>query len=132
MSEDPYVYAVEVFEFRATLTEETDRGCALMAAAYLDDQLECLLRRTLVDDNTAIDDLLRSAGALGSFSARIELCYALGLLPGQARRDLHLIRKIRNDFGHVAKPLAFEEPGICQGRSKTRPHRRSKNRRGSR
>ena len=83
-----------------------------MAAAYLDDQLEGLLRQALVDDKAAIDDLLRSSGALGSFSARIELCCALGLLPRQARRELHLIRKIRNDFAHVAKPLAFEEPGI--------------------
>jgi DNA-binding MltR family transcriptional regulator len=112
MSEEPYAYAVEVFEFRTTLTGETDRGCALMAAAYLDDQLERLIRRTLIDDTAAIDDLLRSSGAVGSFSARIELCYALGCLPIQARRELHLIRKIRNEFGHVAKPLTFEASQI--------------------
>jgi|SRR5271157_2819684 len=112
MSQDPYLYADEVFEFRSSLTEETDRGCALMAAAYLADQLERLLRRALVDDEDAVDELLRPLGPLGSFSGRIELCYALGLLPTDARRDLHLIRKIRNDFSHVAKTLTFDEPGI--------------------
>jgi DNA-binding MltR family transcriptional regulator len=83
-----------------------------MAAAYLADQLERLLRQTFVDDKTAIDELFRPLAPLGSYSSRIELCYALGLLPGQAKRDLHLIRKIRNDFGHVAKTLTFDEPGI--------------------
>ena len=102
----------EVFEFRHSLSEETDRGCALMAAAYLADQLERLLRRTFVDDETAIEELFRPLGPLGSFSGRIEMCYALGLLSDETRRDLNLIRKIRNDFGHVAKTLTFDEPGI--------------------
>jgi hypothetical protein len=52
-------------------------------------------------------------GPLGSFSARIELCYALGLSPKQVRRDLILIRKIRNDFAHQAKTLTFDDPGIA-------------------
>jgi DNA-binding MltR family transcriptional regulator len=112
MTEDPFQHVDEVFEFRHSLNEETDRGCALMAAAYLADQLEVLLRRTFVDDRDVIDELLRPLGPLGSFSGRIEICYALGLLPNQTRRDLHLIRKIRNDFGHVAKILTFAEPAI--------------------
>ncbi len=29
------------------------------------------------------------------------------------RRDLHLIRKIRNDFGHVASPIDFTQPAIA-------------------
>jgi hypothetical protein len=33
----------EVLEFRSSLTGETDRGCALTAAAYLGDELEKLL-----------------------------------------------------------------------------------------
>ncbi len=33
----------EVLEFRSSLTGETDRGCALTAAAYLSDELEKLL-----------------------------------------------------------------------------------------
>ena len=32
----PLDRVAEVFEFRRSLTPETDRGCALMAAAYLD------------------------------------------------------------------------------------------------
>jgi hypothetical protein len=39
--------AKEVFAFRSSLNQETDRGCALMAAAYLDTELEWLLKGIL-------------------------------------------------------------------------------------
>ena len=103
----------EVMEFRAGLRGETDRGCALMAAAFLDDQLGRLLRSVLVDDAKAVDELVGPSGALGAFSSRIEACYALGLLPPLARRDLHLIRKVRNEFAHTLSPRTFEEPSIA-------------------
>jgi DNA-binding MltR family transcriptional regulator len=103
----------EVFEFRKTLTPETDRGCALMAAAYLDSQLEDLLISHFVDDPAAVEELLGQSKPLGSFSSRIDMAYALGLIGLKARRDLHLIRKIRNLFGHDHKPLSFDEPKIA-------------------
>jgi DNA-binding MltR family transcriptional regulator len=80
-----------------------------MAAAYLDDQLDSLLRKMLVDDHSVAEALFQASGPLGAFAARIDLAFALGLLGKQARRDLHLIRRIRNDFGHVARPLSFED-----------------------
>jgi hypothetical protein len=40
----------EVAKCRDTLNPETDRGCALMAAAYLDSQLELLLRKSFIPD----------------------------------------------------------------------------------
>src|SRR5262245_33803219 len=113
MPDTDFPFLEEVSEFRSSLTPETDRGCALMAAAYLSNQLVRLLRATLVEDEDVIDELFRHLGPLGSFSGCIEMCYALGLLPSEVRRDLHLIRKIRNDFGHVARTLTFEDPGIA-------------------
>jgi DNA-binding MltR family transcriptional regulator len=103
----------EVFEFRKTLTPETDRGCALMAAAYLDSQLEDLLTLHFVDDPAVVEELLGQSKPLGSFSSRIDMAYVLGLIGPKARRDLHLIRKIRNLFGHEHKPLFFDEPKIA-------------------
>jgi hypothetical protein len=43
MAEDPFRYLDEVLPFRSSLPQETDRGCALMAAAYLDDQAEAFI-----------------------------------------------------------------------------------------
>lgn len=102
----------EVIQFRGSLTSESDRGCALMAASYLDGELEKLLRDYLVPDTQVANSLFRSDGALGSFGSRIDLAYLLGLIGVSARRDLHLIRKMRNEFGHIAKPISFDDEAM--------------------
>ena len=53
--------------------------------------------------------LFEGHGAFAIFSARIDTAYLLGLLPSSARLDLHLVRKIRNDFAHLASPLGFDD-----------------------
>jgi len=103
----------EVLAFRHELTSESDRGCALMAAAYLDDQLGLLLKSRFVDDSKVSKELFDHIAPLGTFSARVDMAYMLGLLSSTARRDLHLIRKIRNSFGHTAAPMTFEQPSIA-------------------
>ena len=103
----------EVLAFRTTLDPETDRGCALMASAYLDSQIEKLLDRCFIEDDVTVKEMLGQSKPLGTFSARIDMSYLLGRISEQARRDLHLIRKIRNDFGHDPKPLDFTSSKIA-------------------
>jgi len=103
----------EVLRFRDLLGSETDRGCALTAAAYLDAELQSLLRNYLVDDADVAEHLFAPDRPLGSFAGRIDLAYMLGLIPRLAARDLHLIRKIRNDFAHEPWNVSFETPVIA-------------------
>src|SRR6266496_728857 len=103
----------EVREFRTALSAESDRGCALMGASYLDFQLERLLRARLVDDSKVVDHLIGLDRPLSTFSVRIDTVYLLGLLGPDARRDLHLIRKIRNGFGHSTEALTFDHQTIA-------------------
>ena len=102
----------DVAEFRLSLTEESDRGCALMAGAFLDSELEALLRSAMVANEDVADEILGQSRPAGTFSARIDLAYLLGLIDPVTRRDLHLIRKIRNDFGHLHRPIAFDDDAI--------------------
>lgn len=101
-----------VFKFLSSLAPETDRGCALMAAAFLDHSLLELLKKNLVKNKRLIDKLTGPNQPLGSFSTRIDFAYALGLIEKSVHRDLNLIRKIRNDFAHVPEPIGFEEGSI--------------------
>lgn len=103
---------VEVIDFRLSLHQETDRGSALMAAAFLDDRLRGLLAKRLVNDKKIADRSFDFNGPLGSFSSRIDFSYLLGLIPNNARRDLHLIRAIRNKFAHTAAIINFDHPLI--------------------
>jgi DNA-binding MltR family transcriptional regulator len=104
---------VEVLAFRRELSHESDRGMALFATAHLDDRLGTVLRAFLVDDTTVAEPLFNGTAAFATFSARIDVSYLLGLIPVAARRDLHLIRKIRNDFAHGTSVLRFEEGAIA-------------------
>ena len=113
MNEDLLPKFDEVQAFRDTLDAETDRGCALMSAAYLDSQLEELIRASLVDDSKIADEFLSQSKPLASFSSRIDLAFLLGRIGKMVHRDLHLIRKIRNDFGHTSTPLDFTHPPIA-------------------
>lgn len=99
--------------FHRALTMETDRGCALYAAAYLDQALSDLLYVTLVESKSMQADLFEGTAPLASFSSRITLAYYLGKLSPSMRRELNLIRKIRNDFAHSADNLTFETENLA-------------------
>lgn len=92
--------------------KESDRGAVLICAAWLDDALALLLRNRLVDDTATVDKLFGFDQPLGTFSSKITMAYCLGLIDEQMRKDLDTIRGIRNDFGHVRKPLSFEDQSI--------------------
>jgi DNA-binding MltR family transcriptional regulator len=99
--------------FRLTLSPETDRGCALMAAAYLDSRLGEWLALYFVDDPKVANKLLSQEGPLSTFSSRIELAYLLGLLSPRESQALNLIRKIRNEFAHIPEPTSFGHQKIA-------------------
>jgi DNA-binding MltR family transcriptional regulator len=101
-----------VIEFRESLTPETDRGCGVAAPAFIDEELKFLLQSVLADDDKLIEQAFSQSGPLASFSARIDFGFLMGLLSRVAWRDLHIIRKVRNDFAHSAKPLSFDDDAI--------------------
>lgn len=114
--------AQEIMDFRTSITEETARGSVLMSAAFLDDRLKGLLKARLVNNNTIVAPVFDFNGALGTFSSRINFSYLLGLLPVNARTDLHNIRGIRNIFAHSALPLKFEDAAVSKLCNKLKFH----------
>jgi DNA-binding MltR family transcriptional regulator len=102
----------DIMAFRTSITAETDRGAALMSAAYLDDKVKELIENRLVQDKKTLRRAFQFNGPLGTFSSRIDFAYLLGILPKNACRDLHTIREIRNQFAHHAAPLSYEDNEI--------------------
>ena len=62
------------------LNEERDLAVILIATSFLDACLKSLLEQCLLESGVT-EKLLSHSGALGAFSARADLCYALGLIP---------------------------------------------------
>ena len=106
--------AEQVFAFRQTLSPESDRGCAMMAGAFLDARLKLLIEGSLIDEPKLKKQFLSFNGPAGTFSSRIDYAYLTSLIPKSVHSDLHLIRKIRNEFGHRMEPIDFATPEISQ------------------
>ncbi len=106
--------AMDFIVFRRELTKESDRGCALLAVAYLDSLLEKVLRKILCGSNNHLDSLFDFNGPLGTFSGKILLTYSLGFFSKHHLDDIQKIRKIRNEFGHSTNIISFDDPKIAE------------------
>lgn len=111
--EDAGINVRDALKLRTVLTKETDRGCALMSAAFLDDQLKKLIGAFLVDDKKVSGKLFNGYSPLATFSSRIDMAYVLGLISKETRLNLTLLRKIRNDFAHIAEDISFDTENIA-------------------
>jgi DNA-binding MltR family transcriptional regulator len=106
-------------ELMLTLTKEfqgeTDRAAAVLSSAYLDHLLGQLIAASMAVEYDKVDKLLYQDGhgPLGTFSARIDTAYCLGLISKDERSDLHSIRNIRNDFAHKLTGLTFDYQTIA-------------------
>lgn len=108
----PTLASLDLRKFLETLRTETDRGCAVLASTFLDASLEEYFRSRLVAQPPA--RLFEDGGPLGTFFARVELAFALGMLSDDERTDLHLVRGIRNSFAHDEDySLTFGTPSIA-------------------
>jgi DNA-binding MltR family transcriptional regulator len=101
----------EANQVQDLVAKETDVGGVLIITSYIDSCLERVLRSTLKKGNT-LDNLLKSGGALSTFSSRCDLCYVLGLISKEFYNDLKKISEIRNTFAHHHLTANFENEKV--------------------
>jgi len=97
---------------------ESDRAAAVLAGAYMDNILQQLIYRFLIDDQKRVSSLFKGMGPLASFFARIEVAYALGLLTIEEHEDIHIIRRIRNHFAHHIDGPKFADKSVISSASR--------------
>lgn len=95
------------------LNKESDRGKVLIGATMLDELLLRSLQAFLIGGKSALKLTDGFNAPLGTFSARIEAAFAMGLLSEAEHRELNIIRKIRNEFAHTIE-ITFENPALKQ------------------
>ena len=108
LPEKEFIRVQEFIDFRKMFSQESDRGSALMSAAFIDDKLGQLIESNMVDNKKAREIIFDNSGALGTFSGKINIAYLMGLIPKKINDDIQLIRKIRNDFAHNASYVTFD------------------------
>jgi hypothetical protein len=93
--------------------EKNDRVTAISLCGLLDGCLKCAIWSALPNKAVALR-LFEDRALLESFGAKITMGHALGLYGNQTRRNLDILREIRNLFAHDITPLAFVTPEIAQ------------------
>ena len=90
----------EFTDFMDEFNKERDRGAALNAAAVIDEWLQNILEAFLANNKSAKDLVNGFNAPLGTFSSKAVAAHPLGLIQDNEFREINLIRKIRNEFGH--------------------------------
>ncbi|MCH7518243.1 MAG: hypothetical protein IH964_04365 [Candidatus Dadabacteria bacterium] len=94
------------------LEGESDRAAAIVGASLLENLLESIFRKAMID-HKEVKNILKPYGPLGTFKAKIDLSFLLGLFPhAKIYQDLNNIREIRNYFAHGHKELSFAHNSI--------------------
>jgi hypothetical protein len=106
------------FEYMTILMREfrsqSDRVVAILTGSYLEALLKDLLTAKVKMEPDLVESLLFKN--LQSFRYKIDTVYSrkVGLITEDERRDLHKIRKIRNQFAHRFVDLSFDSNDIRQ------------------
>ena len=107
-----YPSAIDRFNRLArTFRTESDRATAILSVEYINELLQVLLSRVLVR-HALTDTLFTTYAPLSTFASKIDVGFALGLYQESIHRELHLQRKIRNEFAHSVDTHTFEQAPI--------------------
>ncbi len=98
--------------FMKQFMEESDRGAALVGAAYLDELLTQLFKAKMLLTDKLSKELFQGFGPFNSVSAKIKTAYCLGWIGSETFHDFNLVRTIRNKFAHAHAPVTFADASI--------------------
>jgi hypothetical protein len=96
----------EFDELSANMTDDGMRGTVMIAVSHIDGLLKGAITYRVVNLTSDDEEVLFSGfGPLATFSARIRIAYALGIIGKKTRHDLDLMREIRNAWRIAANQL---------------------------
>lgn len=91
----------------------TDSHHAIIGASELDNALElALLAKMRILSREMRDRIFDGYGPLSTFAAKIDIAYALEIIPQEFYDSLRKINKIRVKFAHPKFFLNFQDPEI--------------------
>ena len=109
----------DAMRYYDALNQESDRATAILAAAHFENILGKQIMHKFVELNRELQKkIFDGYGPLSTFSAKIDIAFALGLYDEENRKGLHKIRRIRNEFAHAPMPIKFNNEKIADMCSK--------------
>lgn len=111
MTQEPEVESLG--KFLNEFNKESDRGSVLLAASILDEWLKEILEAYLIDDKSTETLLNGFSAPLGTFSSRAAMAHSLGLIMPHEYKEISVLRKIRNEFGHSWDGVSFQSAKVA-------------------
>jgi hypothetical protein len=100
---------------------------AILGAVLVEHDLERVIRHRLaIRNDTDWEGLLDERGPLSTFHRKIELAHALKLIDKATRKNLDIIRTIRNTFAHSKRAISFNNHLIIAELAKVQPPKSGK------
>ena len=106
-----YNHTDDLTEAASDFSNESDRGAIILAATTIEDKLEYeILERLpgLKNDEPTRKRMFEQDGQIATFSKKIEMAYALGIIDKDYRKKIDVIREIRNACAHSRKPISLQ------------------------
>jgi len=102
---------LEIKTFYKEINKESDRGAAIISNAYIEDLLQKILKKRLIDgENGEIANKIVNLRV----EQLISLCYATGALTKEEKKDLNALNRIRNGFAHIREIIDFNNGKISK------------------
>jgi DNA-binding MltR family transcriptional regulator len=103
----------EAFKVMHQFNDLDDRSCAIIAGALLEHGLERSLLRVMSPlSKDKKERLLFGTGPLATFSAKIRIAHAFGLIGPETNHDFEVLNDIRNAFAHVPHAISFRSKKV--------------------
>src|SRR5271170_3163158 len=84
-----------------------DRAAAIVAATLVEEHLIGAPKACLHRNQKVTNDFFRISGPVGTFVARIDLAFLVGVFGAAAHRELLIIKEVRNLFAHDLRLKGF-------------------------
>lgn len=101
----------EFLAFLPELSEETDRGMALITTSFIDELLRRVLLAYFIEGKTSSSLVEGFNAPLGTLATRASAAVALGLVSYKEFAEIEIIRKIRNKFAHHVH-VSFKDASV--------------------
>lgn len=97
----------------ADVLRDTHSGTAMRVASIVGDTLALGIKSKLLAEGKAANErMFKKDGQYGTLEKRIDGAHELGLIDDVTRDDAHLMRRVRNKFGHLKDRLHFDSSKV--------------------
>lgn len=103
----------KLWEFSGNKPRDFGKADVVLLHCFLDNVLEGLLRRAFIR-HRAVAEMFEPGRALWSFTTKVAVAFAMGLIADFERDDLLLVNKVRNRVAHNIRGATFRQPHMRQ------------------